>query len=86
MPPAGETLPGERRLVKPSNPKGNGNGKAPPKAGKAVPGPSAGSIAGVRKVAHFRDAVESGAYRVEARKVADKIVKDAVLEIRSRLQ
>lgn len=75
--------------MKPLNHKGNGNGKPSQKGGKGVPGPSAdraGIGAGVRKVAHLRDAVESGRYRVEARKVADKIVKDAVREIRSRLR
>lgn len=40
---------------------------------------------GVKNVARLRNAVENGTYRVEARKVADKIVKDAVREIRSRL-
>jgi anti-sigma28 factor (negative regulator of flagellin synthesis) len=34
----------------------------------------------------LRNAVENGSYRVEPEKVADKIVKDAVREIRNRLR
>lgn len=87
MPPAGEKPPGERRRVKPLNPKGNGNGKAAPEKAKGGRGSTAGrgTKRGVKNVARLRIAVENGTYRVEARKVADKIVKDAVREIRSRL-
>jgi anti-sigma28 factor (negative regulator of flagellin synthesis) len=73
--------------VKPSDRKGNGNGKTPLKEAEGAPVPSSeeppkGSA--VKKVADLRNAVEGGTYRVEARKVADKIVKDALREIRNR--
>lgn len=73
--------------MKSPNHKGNGNGKAPLKGSKGVAGPPAGRDAhGVKKVARLGQAVRSGTYRVEARKVADKIVMDAVREIRTRPQ
>lgn len=37
-----------------------------------------------RSVAGIRKAVESGKYRVEPKKVADKMVEDAIRDIRSR--
>jgi anti-sigma28 factor (negative regulator of flagellin synthesis) len=37
-------------------------------------------------VAALRAAMNNGTYRVEPKKVADKIVKDAVRDIRSRLR
>jgi len=37
-----------------------------------------------RSVAGIRKKVESGKYRVEPKKVADKMVEDAIREIRSR--
>jgi len=40
----------------------------------------------VKKVADLRTAVDNGTYRVEAKKVAEKIVRDAVREIRNRLR
>ncbi|HEY7585143.1 MAG TPA: flagellar biosynthesis anti-sigma factor FlgM [Candidatus Deferrimicrobiaceae bacterium] len=40
----------------------------------------------VKKVAALRAAMNNGTYRVEPKKVADKIVKDAVRDIRSRLR
>jgi anti-sigma28 factor (negative regulator of flagellin synthesis) len=73
--------------VKPSDRKGNGIEKTPLKEAESMPvssseEPSKGSA--VKKVADLRTAVEGGTYRVEARKVADKIVKDALREIRNR--
>jgi len=75
--------------VKPPDCKGNRIGKAPLKESERRPGPSPGRVAsgnGVKKVTDLRNAVENGSYRVEAKKVADKIVKDAVREIRTRLR
>ncbi len=40
----------------------------------------------VNKVADLRTAVDNGTYRVDAKKVAEKIVRDAVREIRNRLR
>ena len=80
---------GDRRRVKPPDRKGNRIEKAPPKEAGGRPGPSPGGPAnrnGVKKVTDLRSAVENGSYRVEAKKVADKIVKDAVREIRNRLR
>jgi anti-sigma28 factor (negative regulator of flagellin synthesis) len=73
--------------VKPSDRKGNGVGKTPKKEAeiKAVSSPDRAVKGGaVKKVADLRAAVNNGTYRVESRKVADKIVKDAVRDIRSR--
>ncbi len=69
--------------------KGNRIRKTPLKEAEGRPGPSPGRVAngnGVKKVTNLRDAVENGSYHVEAEKVADKIVKDAVREIRNRLR
>lgn len=38
-----------------------------------------------RKMQALQSAVKKGKYRVESRKIAEKIVKDAVREIRDRL-
>lgn len=38
-----------------------------------------------RKMQELHSAVKKGKYRVESRKIAEKIVKDAVQEIRDRL-
>lgn len=63
--------------------------KAPSKKAQrsspASPG-NGGNGNGVKKVAALRNAVESGRYRVEAAKVADKMVRNAVREIRTRLR
>jgi len=76
--------------LKPSDKKGNGNAShrergdlrgVPPLSGN---GGKKGSDP--RKIQALRNAVDSGNYRVESRKVAEKIVKDAVREIRSRLR
>lgn len=75
--------------MKPLERKGKGNGKPPLKGAERASGPSPGRFGnrnGVKKVADLRSAVESGRYRVEPKKVADKIVKDAVREIRNRLR
>jgi anti-sigma28 factor (negative regulator of flagellin synthesis) len=80
---------GDRRRVKPPDRKGNRIGKIPLKEAKGTLGPSHGNGAngnGVKKMTDLRDAVENGSYRVEPEKVADKIVKDAVREIRNRLR
>jgi hypothetical protein len=37
-------------------------------------------------VAILRTALDSGQFRVESKKIADKMAKDAVREIRSRLR
>ncbi|MBI5576218.1 MAG: flagellar biosynthesis anti-sigma factor FlgM [Deltaproteobacteria bacterium] len=39
-----------------------------------------------RKIQEIRTAVSNGKYRVESDKVAEKIVRDAVREIRGRLK
>lgn len=75
--------------MNPSNRKGNGNGKAPPKGSGGAHGsspvpPVKGG--GVKKVAILRTALDSGQYRVESKKIADKMTRDAVREIRSRLR
>ena len=67
----GETTSGDRPRVNPSDRK-KGNGKE--RGGDP------------RKVQALRTSVEGGKYRVESRKVADRIVRDAVREIRSRLR
>lgn len=75
--------------MKPSDRKGNGVGKTPIKGAgnKPVPSPEGAAKGGsVKKVADLRAAVDNGTYRVESRKVADKIVKDALRDIRSRLR
>ncbi|NJD63165.1 MAG: flagellar biosynthesis anti-sigma factor FlgM [Deltaproteobacteria bacterium] len=75
--------------VNPSNRKGNGNGKAPPKDAGGAPGSppvQAGKGGGVKKVAILRTALDSGQYQVESKKIADKMARDAVREIRSRLR
>ena len=80
---------GDRRRVKPSNRKGNRIGKASLKEAKGALGRPPGDGAngnGVKKVTVLRNAVENGSYRVEPEKVADKMVKDAVREIRNRLR
>ena len=73
--------------MNPSNRKGKGIGKTPPKEAQSAPAsfPGGKAKAGtVKKVAHLRTAVDNGTYRVDAKKIADKIVRDAVREIRSR--
>jgi hypothetical protein len=75
--------------VNPPDRKGNRIGKTLLKEAEGKPVPSPGRVAnmnGVKKVTDLRNAVENGSYRVEAEKVADKIVKDAVREIRNRLR
>jgi hypothetical protein len=75
--------------VKPPDRKGNRIEKPSPKGAGGRPGTSPGRAAkgnGVKKVTDLRCAVENGSYRVEPEKVADKIVKDAVREIRNRLR
>ena len=75
--------------MKPSDRKGNGVGKTPMKEAenKPVSSPDRAARGGaVKKVADLRTAVNNGTYRVEPKKVADKIVKDAVRDIRSRLR
>lgn len=67
----GETTSGDRPTVKPSDSK-KGNGKE--KGG------------GPLKVETLRNAVDGGKYRVESKKVAEKIVRKAVLELRVRLR
>ena len=49
-------------------------------------GNGAGKGSNPRKIQALRNAVESGKYRVESRKVAERIVSDAVREIRGRLK
>jgi hypothetical protein len=73
--------------VNPSNRKGNGNGKTLlGKAGGAPVPPPVRAVkgGGAKKVAVLRIALDSGQYRVESKKIADKMAKDAVREIRSR--
>ncbi|MGE5699416.1 MAG: flagellar biosynthesis anti-sigma factor FlgM [Deltaproteobacteria bacterium] len=75
--------------MKPSDRKGNGVGKTPMKeaGNKHVSSPDGAERGGgVKKVAALRAAMNNGTYRVESKKVADKIVKDAVRDIRSRLR
>lgn len=75
--------------MKPSNRKGNGVGKTPMKEAENKPVSSPDRAEGggaVKKVAALRAAMNNGTYRVEPKKVADKIVKDAVRDIRSRLR
>lgn len=67
----GESPSGDRPRVNPSENK-KGNGKA--RGGDP------------RKVQALRTSVGDGKYRVESRKVADRIVRDAVREIRNRLR
>lgn len=67
----GETTSGDRSTVNPSDrKKDNGKGKG----------------AGPPKAETLRIAVDGGKYRVESKKVADKIVMKAVREIRGRLR
>lgn len=54
--------------------KGDNNGLIP----KGKQAGRARSVAGIKKK------VESGKYRVESKKVADKMVEDAIREVRSR--
>lgn len=73
--------------MKPSDRKGNGIEKTPFKEAESAPVSSSeepSKRSAVKKVADLRTAVEGGTYRVESRKVADKIVKDALREIRNR--
>jgi hypothetical protein len=58
------------------------------KSGLAPVSPPNGASKGrtVKKVADLKTAVDNGTYMVESRKVADKIVKDAVRDIRTRLR
>jgi len=90
MPPAGRNpRPEAYPRVKPSNRKGNGIGKTPLKESKSASVSSSDDVGkggAVKKVADLRAAVDSGTYRVEAKKVADKIVRNAVREIRNRLR
>jgi len=75
--------------VKPSDRKGNGVGKTPKKEAENKPVSSPDRAVGggaVKKVADLLTSVNNGTYRVESKKVADKIVKDAVRDIRSRLR
>ncbi len=67
----GETTSGDRPRVNQSGSrKGNGNEKG----------------GDPRRVQELRTALEGGKYRVEPRKVADKIIRDAVRVIRGRLR
>lgn len=80
---------GDRRRVKPPDRKGNRIGKVPLEGAEGALRPSPGGGAngnGVKKMTVLRNAVENGSYRVEPAKVADKIVKDTVREIRNRLR
>ena len=80
---------GDQRRVKPPDRKGNRIEKAPLKEAEGALRPSPGSGGngnGVKKMTDLRNAVENGSYRVEPEKVADKIVKDAVREIRNRIR
>lgn len=75
--------------MKPSDRKGNGVAKTTLKeSGNTSVSPPNGAAKArtVKKVADIRTAVDNGTYRVEAKKVADKIVKDAVRDIRNRLR
>lgn len=75
--------------MKSSDRKENGNGKGALKGVPGAHGPSPGRVAnggGVKKVAALRTAIDRGEYRVQAKKVAEKIVNDAVRDIRSRLR
>jgi anti-sigma28 factor (negative regulator of flagellin synthesis) len=85
----GKPLSGGIYRVNPLNRKGKGVGKTPLKREKSMPDSSPGDITkacSVKKVADLRTAVDNGTYRVEAKKVAEKIVRDAVREIRNRLR
>ena len=75
--------------VKPSDRKGKGVGNTPLKRAKRMPDSSPDGMTKscpVKKVADLRTAVDNGTYRVESKKVAEKIVRDAVREIRNRLR
>lgn len=75
--------------MKPPDRKGNRIGNPPLKGAEGRPAHAPGNGAngnGVKKVTDLRNAVENGSYRVEPEKVADKIVRDAVREIRNRLR
>ncbi len=74
---------------------GNGTGHAPPEKrkktekGKKKDSPvaeCAGNGSSRKKMKSLRNALAGGTYRVESKKVAGKIVDDAVREIRSRLR
>jgi anti-sigma28 factor (negative regulator of flagellin synthesis) len=74
---------------------GNGTGHAPPEKRKKTEkrnkkdSPVAGCAGNgccPKKMKSLRTAVAGGTYRVESKKVAGKIVDDAVREIRSRLR
>lgn len=79
-------------MKKPSGRKGNGTGDSPrekPKSpeGAIIPVPEdAGKGCAAKKIKSLRTAVARGNYRVEAKKVAGKIVDDAVREIRRRIR
>lgn len=79
-------------MKKPSGRKGNGTGdslKEKPNGseGAGFPGHAdAGKERAAKKIKSLRTAVASGNYRVEAKKVAGKIVDDAVREIRRRFR
>ena len=75
--------------MKPSDRKGKGVGNTPLKRAKRMPDSSPDGMTKacpVKKVADLRTAVDNGPHRVESNKVAEKIVRDAVREIRNRLR
>jgi anti-sigma28 factor (negative regulator of flagellin synthesis) len=75
--------------VNPPNRKGNGNGKIPPREAERAgiaPEEVRAKRTPVKKMAELRTAVDDGTYHVESRKVAGRIVDDAVKEIRKRLR
>jgi anti-sigma28 factor (negative regulator of flagellin synthesis) len=75
--------------VNPPNRKGNGNGKTPPREAGSARVTSDEERSGgnpVKKMAELRTAVNGGTYHVESRKVAGRIVNDAVKEVRKRLR
>ncbi len=63
-----EITSGDGSRLKPSDRKGNGGGKG----------------SNPRKIQALRNAVDSGKYRVDSRKVAERIIKEALREIRGR--
>ncbi len=78
------------RVKNTSGRNGNGGGKDPGKGpdspvemdSSAPGGPGAGSSA--EKVNALRAAIAAGAYRVDSKKVAGKIIDDVLQEIRNR--
>jgi len=77
-------------VKKASGRKGNGSGDSPGKRMKSpgirdLPAPgAAGKGCAAKKLKSLRTAVAEGNYRVESKKIADKIVDAAVREIRDR--